>query len=321
MPKIIKVKTTRETLTIRDFHGKKDKLLIYRQQGGLGDILMHRMLFEDLKNVNPKMHITFACPAMLMDAIKDHPFIDKVVPVENLNTNNFMSYNTSHACTRYETFKAPYSDKHRSDIWAKHCGIELKNHKMHVNLTKDEIEYGKWAIKTIKNGSGPTIVFCPISAMATKNLQDHQMTDVIQGLRDLGLFVFSLHRTPIEHLSNMLVPVIVGQTIRQWMAIIAAADYVLSVDTAAFHFAGGIYKPVTGVYTWADGYVYGKYYPTANIVQFHRETHKDWTCGPCYTWTSCKMTRDSLKPCLTKLTGSMILDGVKKMLDNYPEGT
>lgn len=311
MPKLIKMRTIHQPVTLRQFHERKDNILIYRQNGGLGDILMHRMIFEDFKKINPDVKVSFACPVMLLDAVRDHPFIDNLYGVENINLDNFVYYNTSHACCRYETGISPLSDKHRSDIWAEHCGVKLTNHNMHLNLTNDEIEYGKACIDTFKQNK-PTVAFCPISAMASKNLTPQQMEETINGLRNFGLFPFSIHKGPIEKLSELKVPVFINKSIRQWMGIINAADYVVTVDTAAFHLAGGLNKPLTGIFTWADGKVYGKYFDFV-LVQKHRD-NGDWHCGPCYSWTHCPLSRASLKPCLTELTGDLILKGVEKML-------
>lgn len=41
----------RPTIGLRDFYNKRNKILVQRSCGGLGDIPMHRMMFEDsLKN-------------------------------------------------------------------------------------------------------------------------------------------------------------------------------------------------------------------------------------------------------------------------------
>src|SRR5258708_7428042 len=100
-----------------------------------------------------------------------------------------------------------------------------------------------------------------------KNLLPRHLQHLVNELHSMKYFVFGVHNRPIETLLEMEVPTLSGLSIRQWMAVLYAADYVVSVDTAAFHFAGGMGKPLVGIYTWADGYIYGKYSPTATIVQ------------------------------------------------------
>jgi len=106
------------TIGIRDFYNKRKKVLIQRSVGGLGDILMHRMMFEDFKKLLPNAEVHFACPAMYHEAVIDHPFIDKVLDSNVVNYHDYIiHYNTTTACGRWEMKMAPMSGKHRSDIW------------------------------------------------------------------------------------------------------------------------------------------------------------------------------------------------------------
>ena len=63
-------------LSLKEFYDKRENILICRNVGGLGDILMHRMLFEDFKLAMPNCKVHFACPAHFHIVVKDHPFID-----------------------------------------------------------------------------------------------------------------------------------------------------------------------------------------------------------------------------------------------------
>lgn len=268
---------------------------------------MHRMIFEDIKLKNFNKNVVFACPKQYHKAVENHPFIDEIVDCETLDKEIF-HYNTTNACHRYESKIAPFSDKHRSDIWAEHCGINLKNHNMHICLKNEFLDYG---IKLINKK--PSVLFAPISSMKSKNLNDDQICKTVIGLKQRGYNVFGCHTYPIKSLLDMNIPVICGIDINQWMGIIAASDYVISVDTSVLHFAGGINKPTVGIFTWADGKVYCKYYENCIVVQKHRDDG-NWECGPCYNWGMCPKSRNSEKPCLTELTSEMILNGFDMLL-------
>lgn len=293
-------------------------MLIVRAVGGLGDIFMHRMMFEDFKRLSPEIELTFACPKAYHEAVSDHPFLDHVIDCHPIDKHDYMvSYNTTTACGRYEMRIAPLADKHRSDIWANHCGVDLKNHDMHIKLSEEEKSEGRALIEKFRNRSGPTVAICPISAMKIKDLLPHQLNGLISGLIDRGLAPFGLHTHPVLEFLQMDEPCLSGLKIRQWMSVINQADYVVSVDTAAFHCAGGMGKPLTGIFTFADGMVYGKYFDFF-LVQKHRNTDPEWTCGPCYNWGQCPKTKDTLKPCLTDLTSCNILEQVDRMLAKWP---
>jgi ADP-heptose:LPS heptosyltransferase len=303
-------------LNIQEFYEKRNKILITRNIGGLGDIFMHRMMFEDFKKLMPDAEIHFACPYQYHDALIDHPFIDKILDCGTVDkTEYIISYNTTSACGRYELRMAPFSGLHRSDIWAEHCGLKLNNHDMHIHLTDEEIKKGKDKLESCRNRQGPIALVCPISAMTNKNLLDWQLEHVVKDLYEKGCFVVGLHTTPILPLNKLEVPVISQVNLREWMSIIYNADYVVSVDTSAFHCAGGMGKPLVGIFTFADGAVYGRYY-NFNLVQKHRSLDPLWVCGPCYNWGMCPKTKDIIKPCLTEISKDMLSQAIDNMFQN-----
>lgn len=305
--------------TLREISEKSNHILIIRATGGLGDILMHRMIFEDFKLINPKIHITFACPPYYHDIVKDHPFIDELIDSDTVDKEDFLvSYNTTTICGVTESAKAPFSYKNRSDIWAEHCGITLTHHNMHIHLSSEEIEFGRNKIRQLNPSNKPTVIISPISSIAGKNLDNLQMEETVRGLEANGFSVVGLHTQSIPAFPA---PVISGLTVRQMMDFVAAADYVISVDTATFHMAGGMNKPVIGVFSFADGLVYGKYYNKFILVQRHRDYTPGWTCGPCYNWLNCtKCTDKSIhrKPCITEITANEIVEATHCLASKFP---
>jgi ADP-heptose:LPS heptosyltransferase len=311
----LKRPTTPQNLSVRAFYKTRNKVLVIRQTGGIGDILMQRMMFEDFKKVMPDAYIVFACPGKYKELAQNHPFIDEWVAAEDVNPSDYIaSYNITMVCNRHEMRISPQSDKHRSDIWANHCGVILNNHNMHMNLDQESVEWGRIFLNNINTKQLPTVFFAPMSAMLGKNLHGNQITETVDGLRDRGLFVYSSHIAPIDELNKKNVPVAHDIPLRKWMGLINAADYVVSVDTASFHLAGGLGKPLVGIFAWTDGKVYGRYY-NFELVQLHRD-NGNWDCGPCYAWTACiKECHDKRKPCIKEINSEMILNGVDRILE------
>jgi len=305
-----------QNLSLSEFREMRNKILVLRQNGGVGDILMQRMMFEDFKLIFPEGHITYACPEKYMHLTENHPFIDEAISCDKVKLDNYIvCYNISNPCNRHEMRIAPFSDKHRSDIWANHCGVILTKHDMHLNLTEEMKQFGHDTVDRLNVKKQPTVLFCPVSAMLGKNLSGGQITETVHGLRDMGLFVYSSHVRPTDELIKLNVPIVADISLRKWMGVVNAADYVVSVDTAAFHLSAGLKKPLVGIFTFIDGKVYGKYYDFI-LVQKHRD-NGDWDCGPCYAWTQCpKDTHNKRKPCVIKITPQMILDGAAEMITN-----
>jgi ADP-heptose:LPS heptosyltransferase len=151
--------------------------------------------------------------------------------------------------------------------------------------------------------------------MYNKNLNNMQITEVVKALRQRGCYVYSSHTGDIEILSKLEVPILQGG-LKKWMGYVYAADYVISVDTSTFHMAGGIKKPLVGIFTFTDGKIYGKFYKF-KLIQKHRD-NGDWSCGPCYNWPACPKTDKNPKPCLTEITSKMIMDGIEEMFKEWP---
>jgi len=318
--------------TIPDFWERNNKVLVLRKVGGLGDILMHRMLFYDMKKLIPDCQISFACPGRYHDVVRDHPYIDLLLDSDKVSfdhiltpedrkrgkfsiTDYIVSYITTVICGRTEMTFAPFAGPHRSDIWANHCGFNLTNHDMHIRLTDEEKKEGKEIIEQHRNRSGKCVILSPASAMIGKNLDDDQMIGVIKGLHERGYFVAVLHDNGLPVLQKHDVPMIYKPGLRKWLGIIHEADYVISVDTATLHASGGLGRPTIGIFSWASGATYCKYYPTVEVVQIERKLENGWRC-PCYNWSSCPLQKqeEHRKPCITDITPQMVLTAFDKLI-------
>jgi ADP-heptose:LPS heptosyltransferase len=318
MPKVFK--TTERKHTVREIYDKRKRILINRQVGGLGDIMMHRMIFEDFKILMPDVHITFACPMIYHPAVIDHPFIDEVVDTKTVSEDDFVvKYRTTDICSRYELRMAPTCDKHRSDIWAEHCGVTLTKHNMHIRTSQEEKDWAKNKLAEMNPNGLPSVMIAPISAMLSKNMEKHQIQPVIDELTCRGYYVFTIHSLPIFEIDA---PCLYGISTRHWLSMIEEVDYVIGVDTSTYHCRAGMNKPVVGIFGWADGKVYSKYSEKYILVQRHRDYTPGWNCGPCYNFTKCpKCPDDQLrKPCITELTWKDIMAGFEEMITKYPVG-
>jgi len=308
---------TSKGVPLREYYGKRNKLLIIRDTGGLGDILMMRMIFEDFKRYVPGLSIVVAAPTQYHSALEDHPFIDKVIDSTQIELSDFVvSYNITSACGRYEMKRAPLADKHRSDIWAAHCGIKLKHHNMHLNVDPQVTERCHQRLESFRtHEKGPIMLITPVSAIRSKDLDPAQANGVITKLRKMGYCVLAFHKHPLKKLK---VPTICADSVIDFFGFINAAAYIITVDTAPFHAAGGLGKPQVAVFSWADGKVYGKWYDKYILVQRHRD-NGDWDCGPCYLWYNCpKEKKQSRKPCITSITVEEIVAAAKQMIERWP---
>jgi len=303
-------------MPVREFYNKRNKILIIRDTGGLGDILMMRMIFEDFKKLMPDSEITFAVPTNYHRALLWHPYIDKVVNSKEVDENDYIiTYNLTSACVRYEMKIRPRADRHRAEIWSAHCGLELTKPDMHIHLPMNLVEYGRKKLQEVVGERGKGYVcFAPVSAMVSKNLDERQMRDILKGVYEMGYKPFVTHH---EHIQGLNCPVI-GRPLDEWLALINAADYVIAVDTAVFHATYGLGKPAVGIFSWACGKTYGKFHPKMVLVQRHRDHTPGWECGPCYAHPTCPRTQAPRKPCITEITGKEVIEAFATLVKRYP---
>ena len=303
-------------VSLKDFYDKRNKILIIRSCGGLGDILMHRMIFEDFKISMPEAEIHFACPKYYHDALSDHPFIDKILDINDFDKNDYLiSYNTSTACGRMEVKLSPSYGPHRSDIWANHCGLTLTKHNMHINLSESEINQAKKIIEENNIFGKSKVAICPVSSMRHKNLTEPVLVGLYQKLKENNFNPFCLNDCPINECYKNDIPLIEEKKIRIWMAILYLSDYVITVDTASLHLAGGLNKPTVGIFTFANGETYSKYYENTEIVQ----GGCPFNFNGCYNWGSCPEFNDSiLLPCCKNLNFMQIFNKFTNLLERFP---
>lgn len=275
---------------------------------------MQRMMLEDFKDLVPDAEIIFACLPEYLTAAEDHPCISKTIDSRTVNPNDYIScYNTCVTIAdRYENNHAP-SLEHRSDIWAKFCGVTLTRHEMCFRL--DPMLVDRCRSNLQGKSKKRTILFSPVSKMAAKTLLPHQIKAVVDATQDYNLL--GIHNKEVPELNKLGIPVITGASLKEWMCYIAAADYVISVDSAAFHMAGGLKKPLMGIFTFADGKAYGKYFDFV-LVQKHRN-NGNWDCGPCFKYANCPKCKTTPKPCLTELTKEEIQHGIAELFQRWSQ--
>lgn len=286
-------------------------------------MLMQRMMFQDFKAICPDAELVFACLPEYMDAARDHPDIHEVVDSRNVDLNEYcIHYNTCVSIAdRYENRNAPFCLEHRADIWAKYCGVELTHHDMRFRLASTSIEVYRGKLRELARTRGPVALFAPVSKMAVKTLLPWQMETIKAAVEKEAKEVklVGLHNREVTELTRLGIPGVYNASLREWMFYMAAADYVIAVDTAAFHMAGGLKKPLMGIFTFADGKAYGKHFDFV-LVQKHRD-NGNWDCGPCFKFAACPKCKTSLqKPCLTELSREELQNGVRDMFNRWPWG-
>lgn len=273
--------------SIKEYNKIKNKICIIRYCGGYGDILISRMIFEDLKKQYPEFFITYAVPNYYLSLAKNHPYIDEAIDINNFDKDNYNIFcNITHQCLRYEIAENVNCDKNRSDIWAESFGLKLTNHNMHLPKLEKNKDYVYYQLKKHGYKTGQKIiVFTPYSAVPSRHLIGKHRKIIEDIIAKTNAFCFYLHNIPV--IDELKIPSIIGQGIIDAMNYVYFSDAVITTDTGHLHCAGGYEKNILGFFNYADGNLVGKYYKNLTIVQKNKNNDPDWSCGPCNNIGGC----------------------------------
>ena len=307
--------------TLREFWEQRNIILIRRDVVALGDIFMHRMVFEDVKKLNSEFQVHFACPAVFFDVLKDHPFIDRLVDYAQVRKEDYLAYyDNNSSCVNYEDKYGIKAVMHRSDIWANHCGLTLTSHNMHITIDSNSKEKAIKKLRELNTENKPIVLFCPYSVNHTKNILDEHIRIFVQYLMEKNCFVYVMHFNTTPILEELKIPLISNISQLDVVAFVNESDYVITIDTAFYHIAGGLGKPLLGIFGYINGKIYGKHYQS-EFIQKHKD-NGDWDCGPCgYHFKHCPKLSPpycSTYACIREISPEMIKDGINRTFKRWP---
>jgi ADP-heptose:LPS heptosyltransferase len=312
-------KKEKSVLSLKEFNIRRNKVLIKRRVGGFGDVLMQRMIFEDCITQYPQIKFEFTCPQEFLPFIEKHPYIH-AISLNNIQDEDYgMVFDISKSCSIHEMRTGINNTMHRSDIWANTIGIELKNHNMHLSVNYEHTSAFETVFKKHNPKDLPIALICVESLHnefgICKSLTPQLIEDLVGILRNKGFFVCSINKKINDVLTYLNVLQFTNIVHEQWIFLTNYVKFVISVDTATFHLAGGLKKPLVGIFSFTNGKVVGKYFDFI-LVQKHKD-NGNWDCGPCWNFTICSKCTLLPKPCIKELNEKDVEVGIQKAIEKW----
>jgi ADP-heptose:LPS heptosyltransferase len=150
-----------------------------------------------------------------------------------------------------------------------------------------------------------------------KSINLDQLPDIVEGLRNRGYFVFTIHSERQAEFDRLGVEQFTSIHPQAWISLVSLADYVITIDTATLHIAGGLKKPTVAVFAFTPSLPYIKYYTNIEPIQ----GPCPWGYQGCFTtYIHCKKKDAEPFPCQAGLVSSDILASFDRLVRKFPLG-
>lgn len=261
-----------------------NRVCVYRRGPGLGDAIMLRYIFRNIKIKYDPCILTVACMPEYYDAYADHPCVDNVMDqrkAKRLKKIFTHFFDVSRACNEAENdVNQPL---HRSEIWGAVCGVDAGDS---AEITLDEIALGN---ARMEQPERPWCLFSPFANMEFRSLPEAQI-DQWYAYLDQNYHVDMLCNEAVMDYETL-----VADDIRELFALIACADLVVSVDTSIFHIATALNKQTIGLFGPTPFATYAKKSDPLGTKCYQG------VCPigpPCIKGWKCPVTKWRTKPCM-----------------------
>lgn len=258
---------------------KFKKILILRQDGGLGDEVIFSMLYRELKKANPKLKLYVFALGTSADFLKKNKYIDvlyaakfrhlrynqrwltmiylgiklamnkydAVLDMNNFPQKNWSLFRNIASRFKYHAVNQKTQGKHFSDrviALMEACGLENADTNYDIPLAKESIE----KVSSFSAGK-PYIILNPFGRKEERTFTDETLYIILNSLKKLetqNIIIPYMKTLPKIDNNNALL--FHTETVWDLIALIYKSDMVITPDTAAVHIASGFKKRTIAFY-------------------------------------------------------------------------
>ena len=257
---IIKVlKNVKQEIVKEDIKTKRTRVLYYRYDAGMGDLLMLSAGLKSIKEAYPNCILTFGCNGEYRDLFKHNPYIDNLVTNEALirktdfdvvyNMNRFFEHE------HYPMDKNPARNTSRIDLLFQD-GLKIKasDRRPKYYIQKEETEWAKEWLEDKKRGKYLVAFHIDSNAIARNYPVDYfkKVQSVLAQFDvDVLLIGSSAGKQSLISYKEMKEYGLINATglnIRETASLINECDLVVCVDSGILHLAAALEKKTIALF-------------------------------------------------------------------------
>jgi ADP-heptose:LPS heptosyltransferase len=264
---------------------KTKSILVSRQTGGIGDILMLTPTIRAIKKAHPGTPLIVCTTSgylngVLFEILKHNPWIDKVISVNELFDYKFKKvYNFG---TGKEMEIESKTGKNRIDIFAELAGVNLVDKQTVYAITNEEKKWVRtWLKEKIPNERKCII---GIQVHTTTNKRDWGAEkslllafQIVNTWKDTSVLLFYEGNGSERPPDYPNIHCVVGFPIRTVAALINECSCFVAPDSGLLHLAGALNVNLVGVFGSIEPDSRINYYQNAKSVCLY------YPCAPCLT--------------------------------------
>lgn len=292
-------------------------ILVTRQTGGIGDILMLTPTIRAIKKENPNIPLIFCTSekygsrGVLFDVLKHNPYVDKVINADELINYSFQKiYNFGTGEEMAIEIGRKHHSGNRIDIFADLAKVELTDKSLVYVITGSEKEWAhEWVKKNIEPSRKFLVGIQVHSSTFKRNWPIEKVRlltfSILNSWWDSSILLFYEGLVSIEN--NYVIPnvhSIVGVPIRNVAALINECKVMVVPDSGLLHLASALRKKVLGLFGSIPAEARISYYPEASGI------YLNWPCSPCW-YERCNAQHQ----CMENITVDMVLGKLSKIVN------
>lgn len=289
-------------------HKGKIHILVWRDVGGIGDLLMQSVIAKALKEKYPNSYIVYQVQEKYLAIPKHNPYVDEVQIVETpfIESGFDKSIKLSNPCPAavYESTKEPYIVKDRINLFLEAAKVDLKDKRLIYQIKDDE---KRWAEEFLRRNKALKKIKIGFEIRSAEDRRDWKRWEELAGLiskeiKNSKIFIFDHDKKTAW--KNKKVIDICGFNIEDVAAVIEKLDLLICPDSGLAHLAGAVETKILGLFGPTNPYFRLSTY-NAKWVWLN----KKFKCMPCWYSFDCGDSR-----CIKAISPRMVLEKIREML-------